>query len=358
MLVSEQYESSKNPKTLLRVSGLAKYFPMSGGLRSLVGLGERRFIRAVDDVSFEIAAGSTFGLVGESGCGKTTAMKVILGLYKPTSGWVRFEENDVHGNLPRRVRKNIHREIQAVFQDPAASLDPRLKIGSIVGEPLVIHGEKEKRVVRETTLRLLEQVGLTREHYDRYPHELSGGQQQRIAIARALSLRPKLVILDEPVSSLDMSVRAQILNLLKDLQREYHLTYLFVAHDLSVVRYMCDRVAVMYLGRIVEQGTSAEIFKNPLHPYTKALLEAVPVPDPMNHREKAPLQGNIPSPSDIPSGCRFRTRCPYVMEVCSRIDPPLVRMSSSSSAEREHFAACHLYPETGKNSSGKNNEAS
>ena len=252
----------------------------------------------------------------------------------------------MHRKLSRKVRKRVHRDIQAVFQDPAASLDPRMKIGSIIGEPLVIHGQKEKELVRDISLKMLEQVGLTREHYDRSPHELSGGQQQRVAIARALSLTPKLVILDEPVSALDMSVRAQILNLLKDLQLQFHLTYLFVAHDLSVVRYMCDQVAVMYLGRIVEQGTSGEIFKNPLHPYTKALLDAVPVPDPMVERTRVPLQGNIPSPSNIPSGCRFRTRCPFVMDVCSEVDPALVPQPSG-----EHSVACHLYVQNEKKDS-------
>jgi len=325
--------------SLLKVSNLRKYFSPGGGIGDYLIRSQRKFIRAVDDVSFEIPEGSTFGLVGESGCGKTTTSKVILGLYKPTSGSVVFDGNNVHAKLAGSVKRQIHHDIQAVFQDPAGSLDPRMRIGNIIEEPMVIHGIESPEARKNVANDMLEAVGLTHEHFYRYPHELSGGQQQRVAIARALTLRPKLVILDEPVSALDMSVRAQVLNLLKDLQAEFKLTYLFVAHDLSVVRYMCDSVGVMYLGKIVEYSKTQELFDNPLHPYTKALLDAVPIPDPINLRLRTPLSGNIPSSVNLPSGCRFRTRCPKVMEVCSKIEPGL-----EASVNGDHFVACHLYP--------------
>jgi oligopeptide transport system ATP-binding protein len=325
-------------RTLLKVTGLKKYFPATAGISEFLRPSQRKYIKAVDDISFEIPEGRTFGLVGESGCGKTTTSKVILGLYKPTSGNVFFGANDVHGHLPGEVRRGIHRDIQAVFQDPAASLDPRMRIGRIIEEPLVIHQEGDSGSRREVAFQMLEAVGLRNEFYLRYPHELSGGQQQRVAIARALTLHPKLVILDEPVSALDMSVRAQVLNLLKDLQTQFKLTYLFVAHDLSVVRYMCDQIAVMYLGKIVESSSTKEIFENPLHPYTRALLDAVPIPDPENTRVRTPLSGGIPSSVNLPSGCRFRTRCPAVMDICSKVEPNLAQMTTG------HYVACHLYP--------------
>ncbi len=332
---STQQES----KTLLKVTNLRKYFSAGG---DYFRPSRRKYIKAVDDISFTIPEGSTFGLVGESGCGKTTTSKVILGLYKPTSGTVIFEGSNVHGKLATTVKRGIHRDIQAVFQDPAGSLDPRMRIGSIVEEPLQIHSDGIEGERKMIALQMLEAVGLSREHYFRYPHELSGGQQQRVAIARALTLRPKLVILDEPVSALDMSVRAQVLNLLKDLQAQFNLTYLFVAHDLSVVRYMCDQVAVMYLGKIVEFSETKELFESPLHPYTKALLDAVPIPDPVNVKVRTPLSGNIPSSINLPSGCRFRTRCPYVMKICSEVEPELTNEGKSS--VHPHYTACHLYP--------------
>jgi oligopeptide transport system ATP-binding protein len=321
---------------LLAVERLCKYFPVR---RSITEAFHHsiRMVRAVDDVSFTVPEGTTFGLVGESGCGKTTTSKVILGLHEPTSGRVLFRGKDLNADLSASESKLRHREIQAVFQDPAGSLDPRMTVGRIVEEPLEINRDGDSKTREEVARKMIEAVGLTQEQFDRYPHELSGGQQQRVAIARALALNPRLVVLDEPVSALDMSVRAQILNLLRDLQSKFDLTYLFVSHDLSVVRYLCDQVAVMYLGRIAENCETRELFENPLHPYTKALLAAVPVPDPSNKRMREPLPATMPSPLDIPSGCRFHTRCPQVMDVCSRVEPELLEISPG------HFVACHLY---------------
>jgi oligopeptide transport system ATP-binding protein len=323
-------------ETLLAVDNLCKYFPVKKSLSEVFHPADK-VVKAVDDVSFTIAKGMTFGLVGESGCGKTTTSKVILGLLKPTSGRVLFRGMDVSGNHSKKESRQYHREIQAVFQDPAGSLDPRMTIGRIVREPLDINNEGDERTRDEVARKMVEAVGLTQEQYDRYPHELSGGQQQRVAIARALALHPKLVILDEPVSALDMSVRAQILNLLKDLQKEFALTYLFVSHDLSVVRYLCDTVSVMYLGQIVESCETRELFENPLHPYTEALLGAVPIPDPSNRRIHEPLSGTIPSPLNLPTGCRFHTRCPSYMEICSKVEPKFIEIKSG------HFVSCHLY---------------
>lgn len=327
---------TKPTPPILAVDRLCKYFPVR---RTITEIRHHtsRTVRAVDNISFQIEKGTTFGLVGESGCGKTTTGKVILGLYEPTSGRVLFQSKDVHGDLSKSESSSIHRDIQAVFQDPAGSLDPRMTIGDIVGEPLAIHSVDKPQLRETKVLQMLEAVGLTKDQYKSYPHELSGGQQQRVAIARALTLQPKLMILDEPVSALDMSVRAQILNLLKDLQSKLDLTYLFVAHDLSVVRYMCDRVAVMYLGQIVESCETRMLFENSLHPYTKALLDAVPVPDSSEQKVHKPLSGSIPSPMNIPTGCRFHTRCPRAMETCSKIEPKTVEPSA------DHMISCHLY---------------
>ena len=327
---------SQSQPPLLEVQELTKQFPAARSISDFFA-GKRRTVRAVDGISFTIRRGDTLGLVGESGCGKTTTAKIILGMYRPTSGSVKFEGHDLHRGTSRADRRTVRRDIQAVFQDPAASLDPRMKIGQIIEEPLVIHDQGTPANRRETVLGILQAVGLKRETYSRYAHELSGGQQQRVAIARALILKPKLIVLDEPVSALDMSVRAQVLNLLQDIQTGFDLTYLFIAHDLSVVRYMCHNIAVMYLGRIVEICETQELFENPLHPYTKALLDAVPIPDPTKIRERVPLSGSIPSPMNLPTGCHFHTRCPFVMDVCSKVDPVLQEVSKG------HFVACHLY---------------
>jgi oligopeptide transport system ATP-binding protein len=321
---------------LLEVENVCKHFQIRRTLSEMTSNAPRT-VKAVDNISFKVAQGETFGLVGESGCGKTTTTKVILRLLKPTSGRVLFEGDDVHGKLEKSQSSHIHREIQAVFQDPAGSLDPRMMIGQIIREPLEIHKTGNSDSREATVTQMLDAVGLTAEQYNRYPHELSGGQQQRVAIARALTLHPKIVILDEPVSALDMSVRTQILNLLKDLQSQFGLTYLFVAHDLSVVRYMCNHIAVMYLGQIVENCSTSQLYENPIHPYTKALLDAVPVPDP-SKRKTSPsnLRGSMPSPINLPTGCRFHTRCPYAIDICRRVGPELLEVS------KDHLASCHL----------------
>ncbi len=321
---------------LLEVENVCKHFQIKRTLSEMTSNAPRT-VKAVDNISFKVAQGETFGLVGESGCGKTTTTKVILRLLKPTSGRVLFEGDDIHGKLEKSQSSHIHREIQAVFQDPAGSLDPRMMIGQIIREPLEIHKTGNPDSQEATVTQMLDAVGLTAEQYNRYPHELSGGQQQRVAIARALTLRPKIVILDEPVSALDMSVRTQILNLLKDLQSQFGLTYLFVAHDLSVVRYMCNHIAVMYLGQIVENCSTSQLYEHPIHPYTKALLDAVPVPDP-SKRKTSPsnLRGSMPSPINLPTGCRFHTRCPYAIDICRRVEPELLEVS------KDHLASCHL----------------
>jgi len=322
---------------LLEVEKLCKYFQIKRTL-SEMRRNTPRTVKAVDDVSFKVTHGETFGLVGESGCGKTTTTRVILHLLKPTSGRVLFEGHDINRKLTKSESSHIHREIQAVFQDPAGSLDPRMTIGQIIREPMDIHNTGDTDSREDTVRQMLDAVGLTAEQYNRYPHELSGGQQQRVAIARALTLHPKIVILDEPVSALDMSVRTQLLNLLKDLQSKFGLTYLFVAHDLSVVRYMCDHVAVMYLGQIVENCETSELYDNPIHPYTKALLDAVPVPDPTKRKTSVDLRGSMPSPIDLPSGCRFHTRCPYAGEICSKVEPEPEFLEFSPG----HMVSCHF----------------
>ena len=309
---------------LLDVRHLVKHFPIdnSGDV-----------VKAVDGISFDIKAGETLGLVGESGCGKSTVGRCLLRLHEPTSGEVLFEGKNIVG-LPNREMQLLRREMQIIFQDPYASLNPRLSILSIVSEPLKIHGIGSKSEREARTADLLKKVGLDPNYMRRYPHEFSGGQRQRIGIARALALNPKLIICDEPVSALDVSVQAQVVNLLQDLQAEFGLTYLFISHGLAVVEHISNRVAVMYLGKIVEVAEGRELYDVPLHPYTKALLSAIPVPDPKKKRERIVLKGDVPTPINPPSGCRFRTRCPFAIEDCAKVVPELREISP------DHFAAC------------------
>jgi peptide/nickel transport system ATP-binding protein len=316
---------------LLEIQNVKKYFPIRKGLLGR----EAGRVHAVDDVSFSVREGETLGLVGESGCGKSTLGRTIVRLYEPTEGTVRFQGRDI-SDLGTRALRPLRREMQMVFQDPYASLNPRKRVGSIIGTPLKIHGvEKGER--RQRVQDLLETVGLSPEHYNRFPHEFSGGQRQRIGVARALALRPKLVVADEPVSALDVSIQSQMLNLLDDLQKEFHLTYIFIAHDLGVVRHVSDRIAVMYLGKLVELSPAEELYQRPIMPYTEALLSAVPIPDPdlSAQRERIVLQGDVPSPIEPPSGCRFHPRCRYMTEICRDVEPPLVDYG------RGHLAACH-----------------
>jgi oligopeptide/dipeptide ABC transporter ATP-binding protein len=319
---------------LVEVRDLVKHFPITRGIVLQRKIGA---VRAVDGLSFDIARGETLGIVGETGCGKSTTARLIMRLLAPSSGEIRFEGQDIT-HLKGAPLKAVRREMQMIFQDPFSSLNPRKTVGSIIGEPFAIHGLRQgkgerKRAVRE----LMETVGLSAEHYNRYPHEFSGGQRQRIGVARALALKPKLLLADEPVSALDVSIQAQVLNLLRDLQREFGLTVVFIAHDLSVVRHMCDRVAVMYLGKIAEIGGGDELYGFPRHPYTGALLSAVPVADPARHGEaRHLLSGDVPSPADPPSACRFHPRCPKAQELCSAREPVLAEMDSGTRA------ACHF----------------
>jgi oligopeptide/dipeptide ABC transporter ATP-binding protein len=313
---------------LVRVRGLVKHFPVAGS---------DDVVRAVDGVTFEIFRGETLGLVGESGCGKSTVGRCILRLIEPTHGEVKFENTDVRALKGGDLRR-LRREMQIIFQDPYASLNPRMKVRDIVAEPLVIHGIGGKSERRERVAELLRKVGLDPDYMNRYPHEFSGGQRQRIGIARALALNPKLVVADEPVSALDVSVQAQVVNLLEDLQKEFSLTYLFISHGLAVVEHISDRVAVMYLGRIVEVATAEELYANPLHPYTRALLSAIPVPDPTRKRERIVLKGDVPTPINPPAGCRFHTRCPEAVAECSQIDPDLREVAPG------HTVACIRVP--------------
>ncbi len=318
---------------ILVVDGLVKHFPIKAGILFDRQIGA---VQAVDGVSFSVDRGKTLGLVGESGCGKSTLARSILQLIPPTAGSVRFEGREIAG-LGRRQARQLRGDMQMVFQDPYASLNPRKRIAQIVGDPMVQHGIVKRGEAKGVVQDLLETVGLNPEHYNRFPHEFSGGQRQRIGIARALGLRPKLIIADEPVSALDVSIQAQIINLLEDLQEEYGLTVIFVAHDLSVVRHVADRIAVMYLGKIVEIGPAEAVYNTPIHPYTHALLSAVPIPDPRANaaRKQVILEGDVPSPANPPSACRFHTRGPRATEICSTDEPPLIDHGGG------HFAACH-----------------
>ncbi len=328
-------ETAVASQTLLDIRDLKMYFPLTQGivLQRVVG-----YVRAVDGVSFSIERGQTLGLVGESGSGKTTIGRTIIRLYKPTEGSIFFNGQDL-AQLQGEPLRQVRRQAQMVFQDPYASLNPRFTIGSLIAEPMQIYKMGSTQELREKTIELMRVVGLRSEYIDRYPHEFSGGQRQRIAVARAISINPEFVIADEPVSALDVSVRAQVLNLLQHLQQQFNLTYLFVSHDLSVVRHVADRIAVMYLGRIVELSDRDELYAAPKHPYTKALLSAVPIPDPQieKKRHRIILSGDLPSPINIPSGCRFHTRCPMAQSICREVDPVF-----EAKEGREHYAACHF----------------
>ncbi len=322
---------------LLTVQNLRKAFKVSANRPGAA----KQLLKAVDGVSFELRTGETLGLVGESGCGKSTTGKLLLRLIEPDDGVISFDGQTVTG-MPKRELTALRRDMQIIFQDPYSSLNPRMRVGEIIGEPLVVHGLARGKKIREQVLALMTKVGLSAEHYDRYPHEFSGGQRQRIGIARTLAVRPRLVVADEPVSALDLSIQAQIVNLLKDLQQEFGLTYLFISHDLGVIEHVCDRVAVMYLGRIVEIADAEQLYQKPRHPYTEALLNAVPIPDPNRVRQHQILSGEIPSPIDPPSGCHFHPRCPYVQEICRQEYPPLTVQTDG------HQSACHFSNEVGR----------
>lgn len=317
---------------LLKVENLKKYYPIKNGIFGRVS----ETVRAVDGVSFSVNEGETLGIVGESGCGKSTTGRMIMRLIEPTEGKVVFQGKDIlnlSGSSLRRIRKDI----QMIFQDPFASLNPRHTVGKIIEEPMIVHGMGNRKERKQRVEELLELVGLSAYHAKRYPHQFSGGQRQRIGIARALAVRPKLIIADEPVSALDVSVQSQVLNLLLDLQKKFHLTYIFIAHDLSVVRHISDRVGVMYLGKIVELSDSEKLYDHPKHPYTRALLSAVPIPDPDSRTDRIILSGDVPSPAHPPSGCTFHDRCPAAMDICAREKPVMKKM------EDGRLVSCHLY---------------
>lgn len=325
--------SKANKDVILEVRNLKKHFK----------LGKNQVVQAVDGVSFDVYRGETLGLVGESGCGKSTIGRTLIRLYHATDGSVKFNGKDIY-SLKGKELKAFNQKMQMIFQDPYASLNPRMTVMDIIAEGIDIHGLAKGEERRRRVIELLETVGLNEEHADRFPHEFSGGQRQRIGIARALAVEPDFIIADEPISALDVSIQAQVVNLMKKLQREKGLTYLFIAHDLSMVKYISDRVGVMYLGNLVELSESDELYDNPLHPYTEALLSAVPIPDPetARTRERIILEGDVPSPINPPSGCRFRTRCPKVMDICSKVVPSWQEVSPN------HWVACHLYNDEAK----------
>lgn len=328
-------ETQPANETLLEVEDLKMHFPLTSGLILQRTVGH---VRAVDGVSFSIQRGQTLGLVGESGSGKTTIGRTLVRLYKPTSGAMRFAGQDL-ATLQGDALRQVRRKVQMIFQDPYASLNSRFTIGSLIAEPMHIYRLGSRQEIYERTVELLRVVGLRPEYIDRYPHEFSGGQRQRIAVARAIAINPDFVIADEPVSALDVSIRAQVLNLLQRLQKEFHLTYLFVSHDLSVIRHIADRIAVMYLGKIVELADRDALYAHPQHPYTRALLSAVPIPDPLieKKRKRIILSGDLPSPINIPAGCRFHTRCPMAQELCRHVEPAFEIKDG-----RQHYAACHF----------------
>lgn len=330
--MSLQADAQQTP--LLNVQGLKKYFPVKGPLGSLGGV--KGQVKAVNDVSFHLFEGETFGLVGESGCGKSTTGRTILRLTDATAGKAVYKNEDIFqlsGNYLRRMRQ----ELQMVFQDPYSSLNPRMRIGQTLEEPLAIHAIGNRKERTEKVMDVLHKVGMQVDHYYRFPHEFSGGQRQRIGLARALVVNPKIIIFDEPVSALDVSIQSQIINLLQQLQHELNLTYLFIAHDISVVRHISTRIGVMYLGKIVEEAPTDDLFASPLHPYTQALLSAVPLPNPKKKKERIILKGEMPSPLNPPSGCVFHTRCPYVMDMCKKEAPVRKEMAEG------HLVACHLH---------------
>lgn len=340
-----QEELKPNPEYILEVKNLKKYFPLN---RNFFGK-PQTYLRAVDNVSFGVKKGQTIGVVGESGCGKTTLGRTILKLYDSNGGKIWFDGKDLT-EIKRNKMNDLRVDIQLVFQDPYSSLPPRMTVGSIISEAVKVHNIVPKEEVQSYTLKIMEQCGLQPSYYDRYPHEFSGGQRQRICIARALAVKPKLVICDEPVSALDVSIQAQVINLLKKLQNEMDLTYVFISHDLSVVKYITDQILVMYLGNMMEYGDTDEIFDNPLHPYTKALFSAVPVPNPDAKMERIILSGDIPSPANPPKGCKFHTRCKECMSVCKMLEPKYIEHT------KNHFVACHLYNEEVMNNLAKYDE--
>lgn len=329
--MSEEAETALASGTLIRVEHLKKWFPVKEGFAHM----QTQFLKAVDDVSFDIIRGETLGLVGESGCGKTTLGRVIICLEKATEGKVVFENTDIF-NLPPKELRSFRQNMQIVFQDPHDSLNPRMKVEEIVGEPLEIYGKMKRAELRKRVSELLDVVGLSPSHARRFPHEFSGGQRQRIGVARALALNPKFIVCDEPVSALDVSIQSQTINLLEDLQEEFELTYLFISHDLSVVKHISDRVAVMYLGKVVELADKEDLYRNPYHPYTKALLSAVPVPNPRLEKKRIILEGSVPSPMDRGPGCCFSSRCWLAQDICRQEEPPFEDCGSG------HFAACFM----------------
>jgi oligopeptide transport system ATP-binding protein len=334
-VMTDSNVATKNGKdVLVRVSGLKKHFPITQGIIFQRQVGT---VKAVDGLDFEVIRGETLGLVGESGCGKSTTGRTILQLYRPTAGDVYFEDTNL-AEIKGGSLRHMRRRMQMIFQDPYASLNPRMTVGNIIGEPLEVHGIASGKQKRERVQELLNLVGLNPYFVNRYPHEFSGGQRQRIGVARALALQPEFIVCDEPISALDVSIQAQVVNLLEDLQEQFGLTYLFIAHDLSMVRHISDRVAVMYLGRIVELADRFEVYDNPQHPYTQALLSAVPIPDPVADakRQRIILEGDVPNPANPPHGCNFNTRCPRVMDICYEEDPAYIDVGGG------HYCACHL----------------